>query len=129
MHPSPESAPHLDAGRRPGGECNILGCSGPVQRSRCLASTAPKLGLLNLTLFFFFLIECRHSCPKEACLYLLLLSRLKCALSSDSSNLLAALSSILVLGKTQESPNAYRKQGEQRPGLFDGALERGLRMK
>ena len=50
--PSLESELHLDAGRCPGGECNILGSSGPVQRSRCLASTAPKLGWLNLTLFF-----------------------------------------------------------------------------
>lgn len=77
----------------------------------------------------FFSTECRHSCPKEACLYSLLLSRLECALSSDSSNVLAALSSILVLGKAQESPKACKKWGEQGPGLFDGALERGLQMK
>lgn len=66
----------------------------------------------------FFLIGYRHSCPKEACLCSFLPSRPQCVPSSDSRQPLAAHSSTLTPGKTQESPKHMER------GDLDDFMER-----
>lgn len=71
----------------------------------------PQTWVIEFDTFFFFFIECRHSCPKEACVYSFLPTRPQGAQSSYSRQPLAAHSSTLTLGKPQESPPRIHKKG------------------
>lgn len=92
----------LEPRRLPGGKYNILAVVfRACPETQMFGVHSPQTWVIESDTFF---TGCRLSCPVEALLYSLLLSRLQCTLSSESSNVLAARSSILMLGKAHEFP-------------------------